>query len=127
MNGFFNCRPLPLDINDGVFVFLSKADKDDALELSNEGVYRSPLDLRPLTLTNSENEVVAGVISWSNKPVVEKAACSLQNRFVGGRQLIQNTLGLDFKARQDSLLFQRAMDDGNLCFSSNFLIFQVCQ
>ena len=39
IDGFFNCRPLPLDISDGLFVFLSKAGKDDDLELSNEGVY----------------------------------------------------------------------------------------
>ena len=123
----FQLQTLPLDIIDGLFVFSSKADKDDDLELSNEGVYRSPLDLRPLTLKNSENKVVVGVINWIIKPVVEKAACSLQNGFVGGRQLIQNAVDLDFKARQDSLLFQQAMDDGNLCFSSSFQICLICQ
>ena len=111
---------MPLDINDGLFVFLSKADKDDDLERGNEGVYRSPLDLRPLTLKNSENKVVAGVTNWIINPVVEKTACSSQNGFAAGRQLLQNAVDLDFKARQDSLLFQQAMDDGNLCFSSSF-------
>ena len=125
---------MPEDINDGLFVFLSKADKDDDKDLSSEGVYRSPLDLRPLTLKNSENKVVAGVINWIIKPVVERAACSIQNGFVGGRQLIQNPVDLDFRARQDSLLFQQAMDDGNMCsniiFSnrglSNSLPLTVC-
>ena len=120
IDGFFNCKQLPEDINDGLLVFLSKADKDDDKDLSSEGVYRSPLDLRPLTLKNSENKVVAGVINWIIKLVVERAACSIQNGFVGGRQLIQNPVDLDFRARQDSLLFQQAMDDGNMCFNINF-------
>ena len=50
--------------------------------------------------------------------MVEKAACSLQNGFAGGRQPVQNAVDLYFKARHDDLLFQQAMDDGNLCFSS---------
>ena len=125
-DGFCNCRPLPLDVNDGLS-FLCKADRDDDLELSNEEVYRSPLDLRPLTLTNSQNKVVAGVITWIIKPVVEKAACSLQNGLAGGAPTYPecNRLGSQGKAGQS--FGQQAMDDGNLCFSSDFPICQVCQ
>ena len=39
---FFNNERLPADINDGLFVFLPKGDKEDDKDVSSEGVYRSP-------------------------------------------------------------------------------------
>ena len=61
MDAHFNCRSRPADINDGLFAFLSKVDLGDDSALSQEGVYRSPDDLRPLTLTNADNKLVAGI------------------------------------------------------------------
>ena len=51
-------------MNDGLFVFLSKGDKEDDRHLSKDGVYRAPLDLRPLTLKSSDSKVAAGCINW---------------------------------------------------------------
>ena len=55
-------------------------------------------------------------MNWCLKPVVEAAACSIQNRFVANRQLLQNAVDLDFYSRRESLRYQEAMDDGNLSF-----------
>lgn len=49
-NTFVNGGPLLQDINEGLFVFLSKADEDDHKSLPTEGIFRGPTDLRSLTL-----------------------------------------------------------------------------
>ena len=120
VEGSFNCEQFPEDINVGLFVFLSRADKENDKELRKEGVYRNPMDLRPPTLKNSGNKIVAGIIQWIIEPVVEGAACTPQIGFAGGRQLIQNVVDLDFTLRRDSLLYQQAMDDGNICLNHDF-------
>ena len=60
-DAFTNGDSLPADINDGLFCFLSQADKDDDLALSKEGVFRDPSELRPLTLKNADNQIIAGI------------------------------------------------------------------
>ena len=69
-----NRANLPADKNEVLFGFLSKSDKEDDRELSKEGALRSPLDLRPPTLKNSDNKIVAGFLNWISKPVMENAA-----------------------------------------------------
>ena len=44
-----------------LFAFLPKGEKEDDKELSKDGIYRSALDLRPLTLTNADSKMAAGM------------------------------------------------------------------
>jgi len=104
--------PLPADINEGLFVFLAKGDKADDLSLSLEGIYRGPTDLRPLTLKNADNKIVAGITNWIIKPVVEEAACKVQNGFTKGRQFLNNVVDLDAAARKDVHNFNGDVSDG---------------
>ena len=47
---FMNGGQLPLDLNDGLFILLSEAERDDDNTPSAEGIFRRPADPRPLTL-----------------------------------------------------------------------------
>ena len=116
---FCNGENLPLDINDGLFVFLQKNDKDDDKSLSAEGIYRHPGDLRPLTLKNADNKCVAGICNWIIKPVVETAACSLQNGFTKGRIFLNNVIDLDATARIDALDFCGIAEQAGLGFGAS--------
>jgi len=111
-DAFANNMPLPTDINEGLFVFLAKGDKADDLTLSHEGIYRGPTDLRPLTLKNADNKIVAGITNWIIKPVVEEAACKVQNGFTRGRQFLNNVVDLDAAARKDVHNFNGDVSDG---------------
>jgi len=99
-NAFTQASPLPDDFNDGLFVFIPKDTGNN-----DEAFYADPLETRPLTLKNTDNKGVAGVINWIVHPVVKRSACSLQNGFIKGRQLVQNPVDLDFHARLEALRF----------------------
>jgi hypothetical protein len=114
VDAHMNCKPLPADINDGLFVFASKNDKEDDHLLSGEGVFRSPGDLRPLTLKNADNKMIAGITNWIIKPVVEQAASISQRGFVGDRQMGQNSVNLDHQSRLDALKFTPYMENASL-------------
>ena len=55
-------------------------------------------------------------MKWCIKPVVELAACKIQNGFAAKRQLIQNTVDLDYYGRREALRSQHAMDDRKLSY-----------
>ena len=97
---FFGGEALPTGFNDGVLVFLPKA-----IGVMLEAVFLHPLELRPLTLKNSDSEVVAGILSWIIHPVITEFACTIQRGFFKGHRLSQNPLDLDFSARRDALEF----------------------
>ena len=124
IDAYFNEQPLPEDINDGLFVFLSKADREDDSALSSAGIYRTPTDLRPLTLKNTENKIVAGVCNTIIKPVVEKAAEVSQRGFVANRQLVQNAVDLDFSSRLDALEYTHTQDLKGFNFWSELMVTQ---
>ena len=88
---------LPEDINLGFMAFLDKK-----LEAQSDGhtpamVFRRPLDTRPLTLKQADNNQVAQVLNHCISAVIEKCAIDTQNGFIHGRQLAQNVIDLDFK------------------------------
>ncbi len=58
MDAHMNCKNLPADINDGLFVFASATYKEDDHLLSGEGIFRCPVDLRPLPLKNADHTIV---------------------------------------------------------------------
>jgi hypothetical protein len=89
-----------------------------------EAVFAHPMELRPLTLKNTANKIIAGVLNWIVHPVVRATACSIQRGFIQGRQLVQNVLDLDFSARRDSLLFS-AQKNHKLGFFADLSISKV--
>ena len=106
----------PLDINEGIFHFIPKSANNTTESNAAEVVYRHPSELRPLTLKNGDNKIIAGCANWSLSTVISKAACRLQNGFVCGRQLVQNTVDLDFSSREQCLSYNASND---LPFSSD--------
>ena len=91
---------LPPNFNHGLFVFIPKA-----VGAMIEAIFCHPSELRPLTLKNTDNKIIAGILNWCIHPIIVKTACSLQRGFVAGRQLVQNPVDLDFYARVDALKF----------------------
>ena len=72
-------------------------------------ICREPLETRPLSLKNSDNEICAAVVNRSMADVVKQGTHKTQNGFVSGRQLIQNPVDLDAAGR----LFSMIADDEN--------------
>lgn len=87
------------------------ASLDKKLEAQVDGhtppamVFRPPLDIRPLTLTQADNKQVTQVLNHCISPVVEKCAIDTQRGFIHGRQLAQNVIDLDYHARLDAFDF----------------------
>ena len=93
-----------MDINDCLFHFIPKSSNNSGDESCGNIVFRHPSELRPLTLKNADDKVVAGCANWCLSPVIEKTASQLQRGFIHGRQLLQNIVDLDFSARERSLI-----------------------
>ena len=108
-----------MNFNHGLFVFIPKIVGAIA-----DAIFCHPLELRPLTLKNTDNKIIAGILNWCVHPIVPKTACSLQRGFVAGRQLVQNPVDLDFAARLDALRFS-ADPSHNLGFMSKLSIKKV--
>jgi len=62
--------------------------------------------MRPLTLKAGDNKILAGVTNSAILPTVAASASRVQRGFVPLRQLTQNILDLDFRARQAALQYQ---------------------
>ena len=75
IDSFFGGDALLAGINEGLFAFLPKWEKEDDREFSKDGMYRSALDLRLSTLQNADIDIAAGCINWVIKPVVGSAVC----------------------------------------------------
>ena len=91
-------KPLPTKTLQGLFVFPPKGDASPE-EVTSCKAYRQPKDLRPLTLKNEGNKMIAGVLNRCIIPTVVLCASILQRGFIPGRQLVQNVLDLDFHSR----------------------------
>ena len=95
----------PADINEGLFLFPRKASSSNTDAQSGQVVFCHPTELRPLTLKNGDNKIIAGCANRSISPVIAKAACHIQRGFIFERQLLQNVVDLDFSCRESSLDF----------------------
>ena len=100
----------PHDINEILKIFLPKGNAEDDYILDTKGVFRHPTELRPLGLKTPENKVIAGVANWCLKPVLTECAEVSQNGFIGGRQLAQNVVDLDFEGRRAAFGYQQKQD-----------------
>jgi len=100
--------PRPIDINDGLFVFIPKAVAE--VDQDEQAIIVRPLETRPLTLKNEDNKCVAGLVNWGISPTVRRCASKVQRGFVNGRQLVQNVVDLDFASRAGALRYQASID-----------------
>ena len=83
------------DFSDGHFVFAPKGTQDgDEIQVT-----RAAGDVRPLTLKNSSNKLVAAAAAASVRQVLVLKAAPTQRGFVPGRQLGMNILDIDTEAR----------------------------
>jgi len=91
---------MEISFNDCAMLFPAKGD----LEADAEEVIRAPADTRPLSLKNTDNKAVTGIINQSVKPAIKAGAHSSQRGFVQGRQLLQNVVDLDTHNRAHSIV-----------------------
>ena len=92
-------RSLPITFNESLLVFAPKGDDP----LDHTEVSRDPSCVRPISLKNSDNKLIATVANAAISPVISSQANSLQRGFVQGRQLTQNILELDTCSRIHSM------------------------
>ena len=82
---------------------------DDHIE-----IVRKATDTRPINLKNTDNKIVAKALNISITPALMSQACELQNGFVRGRQLGQNSLDLDTHSRITAMAHQQETKDCNM-------------
>ena len=99
-------QKLPEKVNDGLFVFTPKGDPAPEENMGTGLLFRKPKDMRPLTLKAGDNKILAGVTNSAILPTVAASASRVQRGFVPLRQLTQNIVDLDFRARQAALQYQ---------------------
>ena len=87
--------PMPISFNDGVMVFAPKGEREG----DESAVHREAIDTRPLSLKNSDNKLVCGVMNFKCRGPLTRGACPLQRGFVPGRQLLANVVDLDAYGR----------------------------
>ena len=90
---------MPLDFNDSLTVFPPK----NSLQGDSEEVIRDPFSLRPISLKNTDNKIIASAVNFSISAAIASKACPIQRGFIPGRRALENVLDLDTKARVYSL------------------------
>ena len=83
--------PLADDFNIGLMVFIPKgAHQEDA-----SSFWRSPEDVRPITLSNSDAKILGSALNKALSDQCELGASDVQNGFVRTRQMSDNILKLE--------------------------------
>ena len=119
--------PAPLEdinlVSSCLRVRVTKAMTRNWTGIASTGIHWT-LDHSLIKLTR--NKIVAAVLSLVIKAVVETAACSLQSGLVGGPQLVQNAVDLNYDSRRHCVEVRQVMADGNACFSNVSSSLSVC-
>ena len=85
------------DFNAATMVFLPKKDP----LISESGVaYTTAGDLRPLSIVNTDNRLLANALRLRIEPLLAQAISSLQQGFLPGRSLLKNVLDTDSAMRE---------------------------
>lgn len=96
---------LPEDINLSIVAFLDKTPEAPADGHTPAMIFTHPLDTRPLSSKQADNEQVARVLNFCISLVVEKCAIGTKRGLIHGGQLAQNVVDLHFRARMDAFDF----------------------
>ena len=89
--------------NAGLMVFLPKK-APQSNELGEE--FLRPAELRPLTIVNTDNRLMANTLRLRIEPVVNTFISPQQQGFLGGRSLIKHVTDIDAAMRQYAMLFE---------------------
>ena len=87
--------------NAGLMVFLPKKAPQTS-ELGEE--FLLPSELRPLTIVNTDNRLMANALRLRIEPLVNSFISSQQQGFLGGRSLLKNVTDIDAGMRQFAML-----------------------
>ena len=68
-------------------------------------------ETRPITLKNTDNKILAGVVNNAIAPVVAASCSHVQSGFVKGRNFLNNVLAIDVDGRNLSSEFVGACVD----------------
>ena len=90
---------MPISFNDSATLFPAKGELDD----DHIEIVREATDTRPLNLRNTDNKTLTGIINLNMQPAIRSGAHTTQRGFIGGRQLTQNVVDLDFSAREQAI------------------------
>lgn len=105
-------RPMHLEFNDSIACFPLKGGHDN----DEKEVLRRACDLRPLSMKNTDNKTIGGVLNGAMRSVVASETRRLQRGFVPRRQSIRTARDLDTVARYCGY-HQRALALPRLAFS----------
>ena len=89
--------------NAGLMVFLPKK-APQTNELGEE--FLRPSELRPLTIVNTDNRLMANALRLRIEPVVNSFVSAQQQGFLGGRSLLKNVTDIDAGMRQFAMLHE---------------------
>ena len=67
-----------------------------------------PGDVRPLSIVNTDNRLMANAVRLRVEPILEKVISSAQRGFLPGRSMLQNVVEVDCEMRAASLQSDRA-------------------
>ena len=89
------------DFNAAVMIFIPKKQ----LLISDSGIeYTRAADLRPLSIVNTDNRLVANAMRLRIEPLLEQAISQWQQGFLPGRSLLRNVVNVDARMREVAYL-----------------------
>jgi hypothetical protein len=89
--------------NEATMVFIPKK-----LDREFQGVrYNEPGEVRPLSIVNTDNRLMANAVRLRAEPLLAKAISPAQRGFLPGRSMLHNVLELDGEMRAASLQAER--------------------
>ena len=98
--------PMPVAFYANAFVFPGKGTEDqDSFDVS-----RSASNVRPLSLNNSDNKAVCGVLNRSLRQISARHVCNIQRGFEPGRQFGNNISNFD----SEDIILSRTTPSGQL-------------
>ena len=70
------------------------------------GEYYAPKDIRPLSIVNTDNRLIAGAYRYLFQPVAEDFVSCMQKALLLGRSMLTNIVDIDFETMRVSLTQQ---------------------
>ena len=89
------------DFNAAVMVFIPKGQP---LRSESGTSYTLAGDLRPLSIVNTDNRLLASALRFRIEPLLEQALSDMQQGFLPGRSLLRNVVDIDARMREVALL-----------------------
>eukprot|EP00959_Pyramimonas_sp_CCMP1952_P394672 8269132-Pyramimonas_sp.AAC.1 len=85
----------PAEFNSSLAAFLPKGD----IEVTQPGQVKPPASTRPLTLSNTDNKLLASAYSAPLRQIASEVVHHSQAGFLPGRQILDHIISLDSELR----------------------------